>query len=66
LYYENLGWFNEYNGSTSHTWFLDNNMVLKTSFKIRELKENFELSISISEEEKDDYAMRPLCLDLKR
>jgi hypothetical protein len=40
-------------------------MVLKTSFSVRDLKGNPELSIYISEE-RDDYAMRPFCIDLTK
>jgi hypothetical protein len=65
LYYQNRGWFKEYSDIISDTWFMDNNMALKTSSKIGGLKGNFELSTSISEEERD-YAMRPLNVDLER
>jgi hypothetical protein len=65
LYYENCQWLKEHD-TVSDAWFVDDNMILKTSFKVRDLKGNFELSISISEEEKNDYAMRPLCVDLER
>jgi hypothetical protein len=66
LYRNNHDRLKKYDGATSDKWFIDDNMILRTSFKIRGLKGNFELIISISEEERDDYAMRPLCLDLKR
>jgi hypothetical protein len=66
LYYENLGRFNEYNGPISDTWLVNDNMTLKMTFNVRGLKEDFELSVFISEEEKDDYAMKPLCIDLER
>jgi hypothetical protein len=45
---------------------MDDNIVLKTSLKVRGLKENFELSIFISEVERDYYAMRPLCINCTR
>jgi hypothetical protein len=50
----------------SNTWLVDNHTVLKTTFKVRGLKENPELSICISEEKKDDHAMRPLWIDATR
>jgi hypothetical protein len=65
LYDKNFGWLKEYNDAISDTWLMDDNMALKTSFEVRGLKGNFELSISIFEE-KDDYAIRPLCIDLER
>jgi hypothetical protein len=65
LYYENCRWLKEYDSTTSYTWFIDNNMSLKTSFRIGYSKGNFELSIHISEE-RDDYAMRPFCINLER
>jgi hypothetical protein len=66
FYRENCGWLKEYDSTTSYTWLMDDNMVLKTSFKLRGTNEQFELSIFISEEEKDDYTMRPLCVDPER
>jgi hypothetical protein len=66
LYHENRWWLKEYDSAASHTWFIDDNMVLKTTFETSGLKENFELSISISEEEKDDYVIRPLYVNLER
>jgi hypothetical protein len=66
LYDKNRGWLKKYNGITLVTWCMDDNATLKTSFKERVLEENFELSVSISEEEKSDYAMRPFCIHLER
>jgi hypothetical protein len=66
LYDKNRGWLKRYNSTTSYAWLMDNSMALKMITRIRGIKESFELSIYISEEEKDDYAMRPLCVDLER
>jgi hypothetical protein len=78
LYNKNCGWFEAYDSTTSYTWLVDDNLTLKTSLKVSGLKErfrthyivkmreNFELSIFISEEERDEHAMRPLCVDLER
>jgi hypothetical protein len=66
LYDENCGWLKEYNDTISDAWFVGDNMALKTTFKAEDMGKNFELSISISEEEVNGYAMRPLCVDLKR
>jgi hypothetical protein len=65
LYHENRDRLKECNDIISDTWLVDNNMVLKTSFSVRDLKGNPELSIYISEE-RDDYAMRPFCIDLTK
>jgi hypothetical protein len=65
LYYENNNLLKKYNDVISDTWLMDDNMVLKTTCRVKNLKENFELSISISEE-RDCYVMRPLCIDPKR
>jgi hypothetical protein len=66
LYNKNRGWLKEYDDTISDTWVMDGNMVLKTIFKIRGSKGSFGLSIFISEEERDDYAMRPLHVDPER
>jgi hypothetical protein len=66
LYHKNRSWLKEYDDTISDTWLVDTNMILKTSFRAGNLKRTIELSISISEREKDDYAMRPLCVNLKR
>jgi hypothetical protein len=66
LYDKNCDWLKEYNDTISDIWFIDDNMVLKTTSNVRDLKGNFRLSISISEEERDEYAMRPLYVDLER
>jgi hypothetical protein len=39
---------------------------LKTSFKARILKKVLELIVFISEEEKSDHAVKPLCVDFER
>jgi hypothetical protein len=65
LYNENCDWFKKYVTITD-TWSIYDNMTLKTSFKVRSLKGKIELNIYISEEERDNYAIRPLCFDLKR
>jgi hypothetical protein len=59
------GWHKEYS-ATLTKWRIDDSMVLKTAFNARGLKSNFELSIFISEGERDNYAMRPLHVDLER
>jgi hypothetical protein len=66
LYHENHGRLKEYNNTTSDTWFMDDNMALKTLFNAKDLKGNLELSIFIFEEKKRDYAMRTFCIDLTR
>jgi hypothetical protein len=66
LYYENHGCLKEYNGIVSDTWAMDDNIILRTSFIIRSFERNFELSISISEEEEDEYAIIPLLVNLER
>jgi hypothetical protein len=65
LYNMNHNRLKEYNSIMPDKWLMDDNMVLKTSFEVRGLKGNFELSISISEE-KYCYCMKPLCVDLER
>jgi hypothetical protein len=65
LYNKNCSQLRRY-GTECSTWLMDNNMTLRMSFKAIELKANFELSIYISEQERDDYAMRPLWVDLER
>jgi hypothetical protein len=66
LYYENRDWLKEYDDTISDTWLVNDNMTLKTTLNTEDLKRAFELSVSISEEKKDDYAMRPLYIDLTR
>jgi hypothetical protein len=66
LYHENHDRLKGCNNTILNTWFMDNNMVLKTVFSARDLKGNPELSISISEEKKRDDTMRPFCVNLKR
>jgi hypothetical protein len=65
LYYKNHNRLKEYDDTISNRWLVDNNMSLKIAFGISDLKESPKLSISIFEE-KDDYAIRPLCINLKR
>jgi hypothetical protein len=66
LYDKNHGWLKKYNDITLVTWFMNNNMALKTKFNVGDLRGNPELSISISEEKKNNYAMRPFCINLER
>jgi hypothetical protein len=66
LYNKNRSWFKKYSGTISDTWFLDDNMTLKTTFRVVGLKGIHELIISISEIEGDGYAMRPLRLNIER
>jgi hypothetical protein len=63
---KNCSWLKKYDNIISDTWFMGDNMMLKTSFKARDLESNFELSISIFEEEKEDYTIRPFCIDFRR
>jgi hypothetical protein len=66
LYYENHNRLKGYDDTILDTWYMDDNMTLKTSLKLRGTKRNFELNIFISEGGRDDYAMRPLRVDLER
>jgi hypothetical protein len=66
LYYENHNRFKECDDTISDTWYMDDNMTLQTTFRVGDLKRTRELEISVSEEERDEYAMRPLCIDLER
>jgi hypothetical protein len=65
LHDKNFGWLNKHSDTISNTWCIDDNMALKTTFKVRDLRGSPELSIAISEG-KDDYAIRPFCIDLER
>jgi hypothetical protein len=65
LYDKNYGWLKKCDDVTSYTWFMGDNMALKTLFRARVLEGKFELGIVISEE-KDGYAVRPLCINLER
>jgi hypothetical protein len=56
----------EYDNIISVTWFMDDNIILKATFKINGPKETFDLNISISEAEKCDYAIRPIWVNTKR
>jgi hypothetical protein len=66
LYNKNYSRLNGYDDTISDTWLVDNNIVLKTTFNARVLERTPELSISISEEKKSDYAMRPIWIDTTR
>jgi hypothetical protein len=65
LYDKNRSWLNEYNNTMSYSWFMDDNMTLKTTFGSRDLNGALEINISISEEESGGY-MEPLCVDPER
>jgi hypothetical protein len=66
LHDKNCDRLKKFDDTISDTWIVDDNMILKATFGVRDLKGNFELSMSISEEERDNYAMRPLWIDLTR
>jgi hypothetical protein len=66
LYYVNHGRLKECNGAISNTWLMNSDMALKTLFKVKGPRRSPELSISISEEKIDNYAMRPFCIHPKR
>jgi hypothetical protein len=66
LYYENHDRLKECNDTVSSTWFMFGNMTLRMTVNARDRGEILELNISVSEEEKSDFAMRPLCVDLER
>jgi hypothetical protein len=66
LYDKSCDRLKKYDDIISDAWIIDDNMTLKTVSKIENLETNFELNISISEEEKKDHAVRSLCLDLER
>jgi hypothetical protein len=66
LYDKNHDLLEKYNGTISGTWFMDDNITLKTVSKAGGSKGNFKLSISISEGKRTSYAIRPLCIDLER
>jgi hypothetical protein len=66
LYYRNRSRLKKQVGTALNIWFINDNMVLKIAFRIRDLKRTPGLNISISDEEKDDCIIRPLCVDLKR
>jgi hypothetical protein len=66
LCYENHNRFKEYDDTILDTWYMDDDTTLRILLKLRGMKGNFELNISISEEEGDDYAMRPLYVNLER
>jgi hypothetical protein len=78
LYDKNLDRLKEGRNTISNTWLMDDNETLKTTSSVNGFNEYFELSISISECEKekeeqdwmgferDNRAMKPLCIDLER
>jgi hypothetical protein len=66
LYYENHDRLKKHNDTISNTWFMDDNMILKTKFKVKDSKGNPKLSIYISEGKENAYAKRPFCINLKR
>jgi hypothetical protein len=65
LYDKNRDQLKKYEDTISDTWFMDDNVVLKTTVNVIDLKRALELSVSISEE-RDEYAIRPLRADLER
>jgi hypothetical protein len=67
LYNKNHDWLKEYEkyDAISDTWLVGNHIVLKTLLRVRGLKEDLGLDIFISKEE-DNFAMKPLCIDLER
>jgi hypothetical protein len=65
LYHANHDKLKMYTDITTDTWFMDDNMILKTTLSARNLNGNPELNISIFEEG-DEYAMRPFRIDLTR
>jgi hypothetical protein len=65
LYHENHDQLKECNGTISDTLSMDDNMILKTTFSARFLRENSELSVSISEE-RYEHAIRLFRIDLRR
>jgi hypothetical protein len=64
LYDKNYNWLKKYDSTKSATWQVDDNIILETAFEVNSLP--YKLCISISEEKKSDYAMKPLCIDLER
>jgi hypothetical protein len=66
LYNKNRDWLKKYDNTTIVTWLMDDNMILRTSFKVRGLKSNFGLSISLSEGRGVDYDMKPIWINTER
>jgi hypothetical protein len=66
LCHKNIDRLKKCNSTISNTWFMGNNVVLETSFNASDLKENPELTVSISEEEKGDHTMGPFSINLER
>jgi hypothetical protein len=65
LHNKNVDWLKKYNDTISDTWLVDNNMILRASFSTRVLEGITELNIFISEK-RNDYAIRPFCIDIER
>jgi hypothetical protein len=65
LYDKNCDWLKEYYDTLSDTWLIDYNVIFKTTLEVKFLRGNPEVSISISEG-KDDYAIKPFCINLER
>jgi hypothetical protein len=66
LYDKNYDRLEGYDNPTSDAWFIDDNTVLKATFKVSKSKGVSEISISISEEEENNYAIRPLWFEEER
>jgi hypothetical protein len=66
LYYKNRLWLKRYVSTTLDIWSMDNNMALKTTFRVRDLQGDSDLSISISERENNGYAVRPIWINTER
>jgi hypothetical protein len=65
LYNKNHSRLSQCDDTISDIWFMDDDMALRISFEVRGLKGNFELSISIYEEEAR-HAIRPLWINTER
>jgi hypothetical protein len=63
FYDKNSNRLKGYNDSTLIAWAIDNSTVLITKFQVKKIPE---LSISISEERKGGYAIKPLWIDEER
>jgi hypothetical protein len=66
LYDNSRDWLKEYNDTILETWLMDDDIVLETTLGVKGLKGSFELIISISKGEKNDFDIRPLYVDLER
>jgi hypothetical protein len=65
FYDKNFDRLEGYDETVSYRWSIDNKTVLKTVFGVGNSKSIPELNIVIFEEEKCDYAIRPLCVNEK-